>query len=131
MVEKIELRGHKLDGTFEQLFEAGCIQTGCDTLENIEAADKFFRRYFQGIMTETKSNPCSGCPAFNDGGCEAYQIYHTHAQEQRERIARQKKENATRPPGTEKYPGLSVKQIAQQMGISISQVRRLKAQGAI
>lgn len=118
-----------LVGTFDELRAAGCIQTGCDT-----DADKYdeasWRLLFDALMTETRRNPCDGCPVWHKGQCKAYVQFNTRmiraATEARERLA-----GATEAPGTAQFPSLSVKQIADKLNISKSEVRRRKLHGEL
>ena len=117
-----------LSGSFEQLMEAGCIQA-----ENREMVPLFY-----ALMMATAANPCEGCPVWgNKGpGCVAFRQYHSayqRAEEKQQQVAREVKE-ATMPsnvPSGHPLFGLSVKQIALQLGVSIGEVRRRKANGTL
>jgi hypothetical protein len=114
----------KLEATFTQLFEAGCIQTGSDYCDTVDEAEKRHARMFAAIFNATDYNPCDGCP-INYKECEAFHKYHTFAKHQvttrEERIRK-----ATTPPS-----GESVAQMAQRLGISKNEVRRRKHKGEI
>lgn len=62
-----------LSGTFEELHEAGCIQTGADVRPNVDDARSRFGELFRGLMIITKGYPCDGCPIA--GKCEAQKQY--------------------------------------------------------
>lgn len=110
-----------LRGSFEELHAAGCIQTGADIHDNVDNARARFSSLFAGLMLMTNRNICDGYPAYKNGACPCFQKYHTQA------ISN----NATRPPGTDQHPGLSVGQIAEKLGISKAEVRRRKIAGTI
>lgn len=114
-----------LAANFEQLHEAGCIQTGADL-----DPDKWnyieWYRLWEGLMRVSNNNPCDGCPAWKGGKCCAFLRYHTQPERNRGH-----KNAATIPPGTPKHPGLSVRQIATRLGVSISEVRRRKVRGTV
>ena len=119
----------KLTGTFEQLHAAGCIQAGGD-YKSVDEARSKLGRLFSLLIIETSNNPCDGCPAFNDGACKAYKQYHA------DEIAKQQKAKAEHmaaitPTGTSKYPGMSIKQIAAQLGISKNEVQRRRDRGEL
>lgn len=117
-----------LTGTFEDLFNAGCIQTGGEDpeLSFARARDLFYQR-FVALTLATHHNPCAGCPEFNDGKCDAFQKFHTDKSFAEKAPVASKGRAATRPQGTDQYPGLSVSEIARKLGISKSEVRRRKA----
>jgi hypothetical protein len=111
----------RLKGSFEELHKAGCIQTGEDLpLEKAKEAVEFL---FNQLMLATRLNPCDGCPAFNEGRCRAYLLFHT-AQHELKRQRENRIQQATTPPG-----GESVAQIAKRLNISKSEVRRRKLRG--
>jgi len=115
----------QLKGTFEQLFEAGCIQTGAGTADTLEEAVASFTEYFVNVQTLTMRNPCNGCPEFKNSSCSAYKQYHTESlQQQHNRDARVRA--ATTAPG-----GKTVAQIAKELGISKNEVRRRKQRGEL
>jgi hypothetical protein len=115
----------QLEGTFEQLMEAGCIQA-----ENREMEPLFY-----ALMAATNMNPCDGCPVWGSKGpaCVAFQQFHS-AYYRAEEKQRQTIQDATVPnnvpPGHEFF-GLSVKKIAEKLGVSIGEVRRRKANGTL
>jgi hypothetical protein len=110
----------KLDASFEDLHAAGCIQTGADTQTDLNAARKQFGGMWAGLMRYTAMNPCQGCPAFNNGRCAAFRQYNTGAK------------STPVPPPDNKHPsGLSMRQIAEKLGISLSEARRRKVQGTL
>ena len=135
----------RLKGTFEDLHGAGCIQTLCDMYADVgDAVKAGGLERFSGIMLLTRLNPCDGCPNgtgmnFNPGKiitrvdqiqCSAFQKFHTMAVDSQLKSKRAIW-NATTPPGTDNYPGLSVKQIAEKLGISKNEVRRRKQVGTL
>lgn len=125
-----------LRGTFDQLWKAGCIQTGNDGQKGDDEPKRVagFRDRWPGLMQLCNFDPCTtGCPEFRDGKCKAYQQYHTQYQEEqrKEQQRRERSKDATRAPGTAQFPGLSVKQIADQLGISKNEVRRRKQAGTL
>lgn len=129
--ERGPCRGHYLSpqgqlvGTFQQLMDAGCIQAEVPKL----------KPYFYAIMIITAGNPCDGCPVWviNGSGCTAFRQYHTahrRAEEKQKRTV----EDATTPhnvPVDHPLAGLSVKKIAEKLGVSIGEVRRRKASGTL
>jgi len=103
-----------LMGTFEQLHAARCMQTGNEDGDQPITSDWVKR--LVALMVLTNQDPCTtGCPAFKDGRCPAYQQYHT---------ACVKKTNAIKPVE-------SVAQIAKRLGISKNEVRRRKHKGTM
>ena len=120
-------------GTFEMLHRAHCIQTGWDQHEELNDAEHHFGEMFRALMLETEGNICKGCPVLNDGACKAYQTFHSQAISDRkaEQMRREERLNATKPPGTDKYPGMSIRQIANELGISKGEVRRRKQAGIL
>lgn len=73
-----------LRGSFEQLFNAGCIQVGGDLPElGLDAAESKFSKVFVLLMQETRYNPCNGCPAYKGGSCKAFQRYFERQDEHR------------------------------------------------
>ena len=121
----------QLTGTFEQLFEAGCIQTGADVHQtSLAAAAAGFPLILAAIQTSSGGNACDGCPAYRGGQCKAFQQYHTSAIEARI-ASKMNLQNSTCALGTKKYPGKSISQIAELLGVSKSEVRRRKLAGEI
>ncbi len=119
----------RLTASFQQAYEAGCIQTGADTYKTLgEAVDQFFATYMV-LMQMTGNNPCEGCPV-KASACKCFRLYHTMPAEAKQTSA-DRITSATMPPGTKKYPGLSIAQIAEELGVSKSEVRRRKAAGEI
>lgn len=66
----------QLMGTFEELQESGCINTGCGIREE-EYDATFWIPMFEACMEMTQRNPCPDCPVFFKGKCETYVKYHT------------------------------------------------------
>jgi hypothetical protein len=115
----------QLHGTFEQLMLAGCIQAEMPEL----------RAIFRLLMVEVSGNPCAGCPVWNNKGpaCVAFQQYHS-AYHQAVETQEQTIKDATTPhnvPAEHPLAGLSVKKIAEKLGVSISEIRRRKAAGTL
>ncbi len=115
----------RLEGTFEQLMEAGCIQ----------AENREMEQLFYVLMMATAKNPCDGCPIWGDKGpgCVAFQQYHSayhRAEERQQQVVKDATTPSNVPPGHPLF-GLSVKQIAAQLCISIGEVRRRKASGTL
>lgn len=87
-------------------------------------------------MAATNRNICDGCPktdraqSLKDIKCECFNKYHTMVKQQK-LVSEARVANATTPPGTSKYPGLSIAQIAEKLGVSKSEVRRRKLEGTI
>lgn len=72
---------------------------------------------FYGIHNATAGDPCkTGCAYFNDGKCPAYRKHHT---------------DFKKPDGSPKAPEKTIKQWATELGISVSEVRRRKANNAL
>jgi len=115
----------QLLGTFEQLMVAGCIQA-----ENYELTTMFHL-----LMAATNRNPCAGCPVWTRKGpeCGAFREYHS-AYSQGVKKQEQVIKAATTPsnvPLDHPLAGLSVKQIATKLNVSIGEVRRRKASGTL
>ena len=141
---KLELKiVGRLNGTFEELHAAGCIQTGADVHPDLADALKNFGSMFLMLLGLCGNNPCDGCPnagAFtfkhdrptriDEVECKAFQAYHSMALSDAT-TRRTRLEAATSPPGTNMYPGMSVAQIAKELGVSKSEVRRRKQAGLI
>jgi hypothetical protein len=121
-----------LRGSFRELMGAGCIQAEIPLQEPL----------FNMLMEATDNNPCVVCPVWTRQGpkCKAFQAYHTsyqyaiykHAISELEKNTRKAK--ATTPsnvPNDHLLAGLSVKQIAAKLGISIGEVRRRKTAGTL
>jgi len=132
----------QLNATFEQLFHAGCIQTGADIHNDFQIAHHQFAVMFAGLLEVTGGNICDGCPAYSQGKCRAFQQYHTGAPRYKIRtdgITGDLKATRRKPapsdacvaPGTSTHPGMSIKQIAEELGISKNEVRRRKLRGEI
>lgn len=115
----IDPKGH-LEGDFNQLMEAGCIQAPVPETEPL----------FHLLMRATACNPCAGCPLWASRGplCEAFVKYHSAYTPTTAFAVVVKKGNV---PVGHPLEGLSVKQIAAQLGVSISEVRRRKASGTL
>ena len=111
----------QLSGSFEELFAAGCIQTGADTADTLEEAQGSFAGYFAGIMTATSHNPCDGCPVFKGGSCSAYKQFHSEARQA----------GVQRHAQIQAVPGKTVAQLAKELGISKNEVRRRKTRGEL
>jgi hypothetical protein len=114
-----------LNGSFEQLHKAACLQAELREQE----------LFFYALMSATGNNVCDGCPVWEERGsaCRAFQAYHSgYVDPELERASRI--DHATTPnnvPFNHRFAGLSVKQIATQLGISIGEVRRRKAAGTL
>jgi len=121
-----------LKARFSELFENGCIQTGADTYNNGDEAIKKMGIMFQALWVGTDRNPCKECPVEKEK-CLAYRRFNTEHQEKiRKQLAEaERRKNATKAPGTDSFPGLSVKQIAEKLNVSKSEVRRRKLAGTI
>jgi len=114
----------QLLGTFQQLMDAGCVQAEMPALLPL----------FFGLMALTNQNPCAGCPIWDNKGpeCKAFQEYHSASA--RVIATQQVIKDATTPnnvPAEHPLAGLSVKKIAEKLGISIGEVRRRKAAGTL
>lgn len=115
----------RLTGSFEDLQAAGCIQAEMESLRPI----------FVGLMDMTNCNPCNGCPIWDQLGedCKAFAKFHSYAIESRYQ-AKVELEQATTPhniPSGHEFQGMSVKQIAAKLGVSIGEVRRRKLAGTL
>ena len=115
-----------LGGNFVELRVAGCIHCAGPEL--------LCSPTFNFLMVVTNGNPCNGCPQWQTIGekCTAYQLYHTEPQTKK-LTGKQRIEEATKP-GTkngENYAGMSVAQIAAELGVSKSEVRRRKLGGVL
>ena len=114
-----------LKATFEQAQAAGCIQ----------AIDQ---KVFDGLMKVTCNNPCNGCPQWADGGpkCGAFQQYHlawARHQEALKNKAEADKAAVTphNAPAGHPFAKMNMKQIAQELGVSLSEARRRRAAGTL
>jgi len=134
--EKFAPKG-QLVAYFDQLYELGCIQAGSD-METLDEAQQKLMVMYNGLYMATGGNPCDGCAKlWNTSSiheamqeCKAFAQKHTMAREHR--VGRENNQkSATRPEGTDQYPGMSVAEIAQKLGISKSEVRRRKQAGVI
>lgn len=119
----------KLMGSVEALHDAGCIQTLADTHDGKKWAELHAdvqvtaATMFLGLHTMTHQNPCNGCP-IDRSKCQAFKMYHTSVNATPLKVA----------PASDystKYPGLTVAQIADKLGVSKSQVRKMKLEGAL
>jgi len=115
----------QLNGSFGELFEAGCIQTGAGTADTFEEARQSFREYFLRIYVDLMGNPCNGCPEFKGGSCPAYEQFHDGAQQSRVQ-GHARIQAATTAPG-----GKTVAQLAKELGVSKNEVRRRKTRGEL
>lgn len=128
----------RLNGSFSELHAAGCIQTGADSCPELSEAIKEFGTLFAMLQIATGGNVCDGCPKadwnrptrIEQVQCKAFQKYHSMARYEHAKRKIQL-ESATSPPGTDQFPGLSVAQIADRLGVSKSEVRRRKQAGTI
>jgi hypothetical protein len=111
----------QLSRDFVALADAGCMQT--------EPGEPLFL----ALWVATGGNPCDGCPEYRGGNCRAYQRHHTDAIN--ETICRKSwsTRKATTPPQMQgsRFSGMSVKQIAERLGISKNEVRRRKTAGTL
>lgn len=122
----------QLKGRFEELWEDNCLQTGNEDGDvTLDDARVRWGPYFVGIMRETYNNPCAGCPVLNGGKCPAFQKFHTAAASSRVRDNDSASVADTKPPGTKNFRGMSVKQIAEKLRVSKSEVRRMKHRGQL
>jgi hypothetical protein len=115
----------ELQGNFEQLMEAGCIQAETPALEPM----------FLMLMPMTNNNPCDGCPVWERKGpeCAAFQQYHT-AYTNAVHDQHQALEAATKPsnfPPGHRFFGRTMKEVATELGVSLGEVRRRKAAGTL
>ena len=105
---------------FDTLMAEGCIQCESEGL----------REWWPLLVIATQRDPCTtGCPAFKDGACLAYQKYsRTAICERNDKVAALKV--ATTPNnGSGEWAGLSMKQIAAKEGISLNEARKRKREG--
>ncbi|MHA2265617.1 MAG: hypothetical protein ACXAEN_24765 [Candidatus Thorarchaeota archaeon] len=116
MIKKERIPIGQLKGSFEELFEAGCIQTGADVVDTFEEAQRL-RNLYVHLQTATQGNPCNGCPEFKSGTCSAYKKYHSESINKRVKAT------------TTVSKGKTVAQLAKEHGISKNEVRRRKHRG--
>jgi len=113
-----------LVATFSQLHEMGCIQTGADVHDDVRVAEKRMGGLFAAVVGLSHGNPCPGCPALQGGKCRAYLAFNTGASKP-----------IVVPPtvasNSLNYPGMSVRQIAEKLGVSMNEVRRRKLAGTL
>lgn len=93
----------KLNGTFEELFAAGCLQTGRDHLEDVEKAKEMHSAMFFGLQSLTGGNICNGCPQFAGGACEAFKKFHSS------RISLNKPASGPAAPSRQRCPDCGMK----------------------
>lgn len=123
------IAGQTPEENFRTLHAAGCIQTLCDVHENVEDAFKAGFERFAFVMYMTRLNPCEGCPQlWNGGQCQVNKQFDDSKITKRKVNAARIKDATTANNG---IGSLSVKQIAEQYGVSKSVVRRLKVQGKL
>lgn len=120
----------QLIASFQELYEAGCIQTGADVCDTLQEAQEKFVLPLVGLMVATRNNPCNGCPV-DKQKCKAFQMYHTSSIIRDVLNESEKRRNATKAPGTKNYPGKSIAEIAKILGVSKGEVKRRKAAGLI
>ena len=109
---------------FDGLKKAGCIQCETDDLKPM----------FFALMMATLWNPCYGCPVWRDKGdqCEAFRRFHSAWHDkQLERDRRIVSATGPCQKNGEKWEGYSVAKIAEELGLSKSEVRRRKVAGTL
>lgn len=131
-----------LDGSFEELYAAGCIQTQCELHNNAEQALLACGSVFYSLMALTQRNPCNGCPIAsrripNKSGplsiaCSAFQAYHSGPRSVRA-SSQSEIEQATLANGKngDKWGNVPIRAIAKQLNISLSEARRRKLDGTL
>lgn len=129
-----------LDGGFEELHAAGCIQTGADVHSDVHDAMQAVGVRFFALMAHTVRNPCLGCPIANrrlpgksgplSVACTAFQRYHTSAQSVRSHTQASIEEATTVGiKNGSAWKDVPIRKIAKTLGISLSEARRRKAEG--
>lgn len=126
----IWFRSVPLLGSFDELHAAGCIQTGADIPLTLVDAKIKMEPMYHALQVATGNVICDGCPAYNYGLCKAFRQYYS-SQTIRREVGIEVERQATEAPGTAKYPGMSIKAIAAELGISMGEVRRRKMEGTI
>lgn len=114
----------RLTPDFDGLRDAGCMQCESNDL----------RPMFGGLWAATSGNPCDGCPKWDSAGdqCPAFRKFHSAWREQQ--LARDRRiVEATGPcqKNGERWEGYSVAEIASELKISKSEVRRRKVAGTL
>ena len=116
-----------LEDNFDALHEAGCLQAA--------RIDIFAYGLYRAIYEATYGNPCAGCPQWQDQGekCLAFQKYHTASKANNKDKLPDRLEPATKPGNRngKAWEGMSITQIAARLGVSKSEVRRLKQAGKL
>jgi len=113
-----------LANDFDGLQKAGCIQAELEVL----------RPMFRGLYVATSGNPCDGCPVWESKGpsCQAYKLYHSEARQQAHQ--RESRIASAVAPGNrngDRFAGMTVAQIAAELHVSKSEVRRRKVAGTL
>jgi len=110
----------QLKASFAQLMEADCLQAGAAPA-------------FEYLMAATVNNPCAGCPVWCEKGpeCKAFQLYHTAYSRPVKPEEQVVVKTSSNVPPEHPLTGLSIKQIAAKLNISISEVRRRKISGTL
>lgn len=103
----------RLESTKAALAAAGCLQAG--------------PHYFH-VFQATHGNPCATCAGFDAGNCPAFARYHTGAVRWLQRQQPTVPHNVR--PG-HPLDGLSVRKLAERLGVSVAEVRRRKREGRL
>lgn len=114
-----------LDGTFEELHAAGCIQTGADSLDDVDMAKVVHGSIFELLRASTNGNICQGCPVMDLRGskCVAFQKYHS--------TQKRKPREDGKLTNDEAYGGWTIAEIAAKLNISKNEVRRRRIAGTL
>jgi hypothetical protein len=114
-----------LSPNFEKLKADKCIQAETDSLRDL----------FAILMGLTGCNPCNGCPVWERQGpaCKAFQNNHSAYASWKSEHDEEIKEAVTprNAPRGHKFDGMSMKQIATELGISLGEARRRKMEGTL
>ena len=108
-----------LNARYDKAQEAGCLQAEVGEV------------MYGGLMLATRLNPCAGCPVWDSSGprCQCFQKYHSEAGLEHDR-----KLVAAIVPCVKngaKYEGMSIAEIAAELGVSKSEVKRRKVAGTL
>ncbi len=107
--------------TFAEFHEAGCVRVGGDSQPDMRKAEKQFGGMFATLTRFGHGNICNGCP--HVGKCAAFRVMNP--------ALPPIEQDAHAANNSPNYPGMSVRQIAEKLNVSMSEVRRRKLAGTL